>query len=311
MRVLVIGTSNSIFKGGYVDSLRQSPDVTSLVRTGPGGSTSIIIPYFGLDIDFSLFDMVVIDTSINDGAFASWGKLSSIDIMNNLEWLCCTAINSGCFPCFVLMPNKKFLGQQDPSFESYFRIAQKYKAGLVNGYKFAFDYAESNSVDVGTLFIDDLHLRVEISALLAPAILDSFRTLSPHRLVPNVDFRKIEAGSLGLPLIVRQTSLMSSPCGILPAQQVVTIPISEEESLVGVVFNAGQTSGVLNASGRRRSTTDIRTHYYGKNDLVVIARQITPPVGPQQGNVYLSLGSEEGSVAEIVGVLISRDVPAD
>lgn len=304
MKLLVLGTSNSILKGGYVDALRIHPNITTINRVGPGGSTSIMLPFFGEEIDFSEFDFVIVDTSINDGAFLDWGLLMESEAMDNLRWLLRTATTAGCMPVILCMPNRARMNGGDTALALYKKAASEYRAPLFDGYKFAETCAREIQRPVNELFQDDLHLLPSIAALMAPAIVDLCRETKCFP-TPSVAFRRIEAGDLNLPLRDRQTSLLSAQCAILSAEDCVCLALKLGERLAGVVYNAGRTSGSLIFKGQEKTAVNVRSHYFQKNDLVVAARQVSPSVRPHDGYVRLFLQhSDEVREAEIVGLIV-------
>jgi hypothetical protein len=155
MKIVVVGTSNSILRGGYADALRQTPEVTAFLRIGPGGSTSVILPYFGMDVVFAAFDCVVIDTSVNDGAFLGWGLLTEEDIRGNVEWLCHRARQQGCRPILLIMPNRSKLDDSDRAARIYREMAVLCGADVLDGYRFVARLQAQDGAAGPELFMDD------------------------------------------------------------------------------------------------------------------------------------------------------------
>lgn len=86
------------------------------------GSTSVILPYFGRDLDFADYDAVIIDTSINDSAFLGWGLIQRDEIRDNLTWALHQAIAAQCHPVILCLPNRTCLGNGDGAFDVYRQI---------------------------------------------------------------------------------------------------------------------------------------------------------------------------------------------
>ena len=306
MKLLVIGTSNSILRGGYADALREDARVQQFLRIGPGGSTSIILPYFGQDLDFGAFDRVIIDTSINDSAFLGWGLIRAADIRENLDWILPRAINAGCGPIILCLPNRtRMNGDEDAALPVYRQAARDYAVPLLNGYEFVAGHAAEQGQPVADLFSDDLHLQPAVARHLAPLLLDLCdRIPEPGTRPETVSFRRLEAGQIDLPRQYRRTSLTGADCAMLAPETNVPIRLAAHESLVGVAYNAGKSFGSLIIRGADTVAINVRSEYYAKHDLVVAARQISPAVAPRDGIVQMHMQDKSGSGAEIIGLLI-------
>lgn len=305
MRLLVLGTSNSILKGGYVDALSNRTEIAHLDRIGPGGSTSIMLPYFGAEVDFGSYDYLILDTSVNDGAFASWGALTQSEIIDNLRWLCHNATISGCSPVFLCMPNRTFLEGQDPTLASYLLVASEFSIPVLDGYQAVRQMAADDDLPVADFFIDDLHLRPEVAVRLAPQLLAMCCPVVRNPSGSDIpSFRCIEAGDLALPQQERRTSLLSARGATLSPDAEVEVILEDDEVLSGLVYNAGHTFGSIIFSGLDKMAMNVRSHYYQKNDLVVAARQISPGMQAKDGRVSIRMQRDADAIAEIVGLIV-------
>ena len=316
MRVVVLGTSNSILRGGYADALRQHPEVSDFLRIGPGGSTSVILPYFGMEVDFAAFDCAVIDTSVNDGAFLGWGLVSEDDIRCNVEWVCSQAVQRGCVPLLLIMPNRTKLDVSDRAAAIYKEMAPDCGALVLDGYGFVERHCARSGTTGQELFMDDLHLRADVAVELVPDLLALCRhtqkRLSPDQppqTGPVTDYRRIEARALADDIILRRTSLLQVDCVALAAEGRIRVGLEAGERLCGVVYNAAHSSGSLVFEGETRVALNVRSAYFGEHELVVLARQVSPAVAAQAGHVEIALQKSEGQ-AEIIGLLIKGGTPA-
>ncbi|MFD2845400.1 SGNH/GDSL hydrolase family protein [Paracoccus cavernae] len=309
MRLLVFGTSNSILKNGYVDALRNHPDVSRLERIGPGGSTSVMLPYVGADVIFSEYDYVVLDASVNDGAFLEWGLLRPDEIRENLLWVCKAALRAGCVPVFLCMPNRLHLDVGDQALGVYRAVADAVGLALVDGYAFVRATAETDGVPAADLFKDDLHLLPEVSARLAPRIIAACRpatgaSAAAAALGPAVRFRLIRAADLDLPISKRSTSLMEVDGVKIVVGQKLALQLNEGEQLCGAAYNAGHSFGSLIVAGNTKVAVNVRSHYFRKHDLVATVRQVSPAVAPQDGVVEVFLQKAEDVTAELLGFVV-------
>lgn len=305
MRVLVFGTSNAILKNGYVDALRAHPGVSRLDRVGLGGSSSIMLPYVGADVVFGEYDYVVLDCSVNDGAFVGWGILQPAEIRENLLWVCKAALQAGCVPILLCMPNRPHLEAEDPAIGVYREMASKYHLALIDGYAFAYATAAADGVPAGDLFMDDLHLRPEIAARLAPQIITACQPRAGGGIPePGVRFRLIHAKDFDLPQCKRATSLLNLDCAELALGQKLQMRLDDGEQICGAAYNAGHTFGSLIFDGSTKVAVNVRSHYFQKQDLVATMRQVSPAVSARDGTVQVYLQHAEGVTAELLGFVI-------
>lgn len=309
MRLAVIGTSNSILRGGYVDALREDARVDSLLRTGPGGSTSVILPYFGREVDFAAYDNVIIDTSVNDSAFLGWGLIRAVEIAENLDWILRRAIAAGCGPVLLCLPNRAHMGGGDAAFRVYRDAARRFGIPLLDGYVFAADYAADRGVPVAHLFSDDLHLRPEVARLLVPHLIGMCADVewkNRPQSEGETDFRIIPASTMGLPVHSRRTSLLKADCAQLSHGDRVQVQMQANETLVAICCNVCKTFNSIVFKGETTEIIHIKTDVFGKKDFLAAARQISPAVSPKDGVVEMSLQAASGPGAEIIGLLIRR-----
>lgn len=305
MRVLVFGTSNSILKSGYVDALRAHPDVTRLDRVGLGGSSSIMLPYVGADVVFGEYDYVVLDCSVNDGAFAGWGILQPSEIRENLLWVCKAALQAGCVPIFLCMPNRSYLDTEDPAIGVYREVVAECQLALIDGYAFVHATAAADGVAVGDLFMDDLHLRPEVAARLMPQVITACQPTTGGQLPnPGVRFRLIHAKSFDLPQCKRSTSLLNVDCAELVLGKKLQIRLEDGEQICGAAYNAGHTFGSIIFDGFTKVAINVRSHYFQKQNLVATVRQVSPAVPAQDGTVQVYLQHDEGVTAELLGFIV-------
>ena len=78
-KIIVLGTSNSILKGGWVDGLREAPEI-SVQNFSIGASASAFALWQILDADLSLPESsarILIDTVVNDEAFVDAARLDT------------------------------------------------------------------------------------------------------------------------------------------------------------------------------------------------------------------------------------------
>ncbi|MGI4810459.1 MAG: hypothetical protein ACRYF2_20410, partial [Janthinobacterium lividum] len=119
----VVGQSNSIIRGGFIDQLRRMGSV-SIERMGRiGASPSILAPFFMTEgflapCDYCLLDFCVVDAAgIEDRTYSTGQSLLWA------EWACHQARRYRCEPILVIIPRAHEIGERAPLVQLYREMA--------------------------------------------------------------------------------------------------------------------------------------------------------------------------------------------
>ena len=134
----VVGQSNSIIQGGFVDLLRRMGSVRFERLGRIGASPSILAPFFMTEgflagCEYCLLDFCVVDAAgIEDGTYSTERSLVWA------EWACHQARRYGCEPILVIIPRAHEIGELAPLVRLYREMAGRLRchfldAGAVAG----------------------------------------------------------------------------------------------------------------------------------------------------------------------------------
>ncbi len=295
-RICLIGTSNSIYRDGYAGAVEDDDRVISLTRYSMGASPSIIIPYFGSDINFKDFDTVIFETAINDRNYYKHGSIRKEQIRSFIEWGIQKATGSGCNVALLVMPSRK--GMLGPTISGmiYQKIASETGAVFLDGYDFTKTFSLATETQINDLFIDDFHLKKPIARKLGRVLLD--KILAPKRVrtsfISHGDkYYKIGAESISAVNVVRRSnSLMSEAFIELNGKHdQMLVRITPGHEIVGIVYNASKTSGKLRISSSKNTCVKlVTTKYFGspKDMLLIACPLIEGVVAGEDGLVRLA-----------------------
>lgn len=111
MKYSVIGQSNTLVKGNFVDQLREKfPQHEPMTLGRVGASTSVIIPFFAADKLFlSGSKFCVIDVCVIDAGMVAGGQLDINVAKLILTWFGHFSRANGCEPIFLIIPTEHHL----------------------------------------------------------------------------------------------------------------------------------------------------------------------------------------------------------
>ncbi|TCU14708.1 hypothetical protein [Rhizobium sullae] len=297
LRICLIGTSNSVYKDGYAGAIRDDKRVSSFTKFSMGASPSIIIPYFGSELDFSTFDFVIFETAINDRNYYKYGSIRKDQIRNFVEWGVSAAAKAGCHVALLVMPSRKAMNAPTISGTIYQRIAAETGATLLNGFDFVRTYAAALETQIDELFIDDFHIQKQIANRVGRVLIDKMvadRASKIKAPTSHGKYYRLHALHLQTPAVLRTTSLISEYFFILNNQsQEIQCSIPASDSIVGVTYNAAKSSGKLViSSSEAKCIKSLTTKYFGiDKELLLIACPLTNEVRPgADGLIRISLG---------------------
>ena len=299
MRVCVIGTSNAIYKDGYCGAIADDPRVSYFRKYCIGASPSIIIPYFAGMIDFADFDFVVFDTAINDSNYFKYGSIRKDQIRQFVEFGVNEAARAGCRPALLVMPSLKRFAKPTMARIIYSRIAAENDAVLLDGFTFAEDRAATSGGDLGSLLLDDFHLRKDIAREVGTLLVDRMAGKLQAKLPTQPAKSRFYSIRLAdhFPSVERSTSLAASRMvrlGHAPMQ--LSVPPGHE--VAGIVYNAAKTSGAIRIGPQ--VVKSLWTKYVGtpKDLLTIMAPVIAKSPVDASGRLTLQLAAAEDPITE-------------
>jgi len=257
-RVLVVGTSNGIRKGGYAEYLSDIVDVTNVSL---GASTSIHSIHSTHDVDFANYDYCVLDFCVNEEAPLRNGMMSWDDIDSILKNLICRATASRCLPVVLILPR---LLQVEPVIrDPYVRLAERHRIPYLDGYALV-ARLEALGVIKQAMFADSAHNRAWVSAMIAEILVAGMKALRPGWRKARWKAGRFTAIALpalteDVEIVQRATSRFSGEFIRLDGPGKVTIRNLPGVAVVGLRLNLARTNGFLRIND---TVLDLRNEYW-------------------------------------------------
>jgi hypothetical protein len=251
-RVCVMGTSNAIFRDGYVQALRSHHAVSRFENYSLGGSSSNAFGFWKERINFSEFDFVILDYCVNDTTLFHSGIQNAHNIASALTDALITLLVQKVTPLILMLP---LLWQENPIVPNIYRqIASKYGVEIFDGLEKVAGICSRQGCDRNSLFEDPYHLKRDISSLFACELLESAIGSASTRIqtrqiyVPHdkhLFLSSLQVFGDQFRYKERKTSLITAELADLRLGQVGDIHLNSDETLVGIVVDLANSKGVL------------------------------------------------------------------
>ncbi len=249
MRLAVIGTSNSVLRGGYTAGLADHPATAHVANFSLGASTTVVLPKVWAEQDLGGFDFILLDFAVNEEYWVGVETSSLAGIASILDDFV-SRLGQKTVPVVVVMPAITGLGRVLPVHDFYRAYARERGYPLYDG----FDYVTSRSAgeDASKMFMDRDHLARDHARAFGRHIADGLAGLSERPLarghrtaaLPDHRFHAIAADELtGGAFVRRQTSLTSVNLARLGPWDRIALAFDHGVEIIGVGVNLAQSNG--------------------------------------------------------------------
>jgi len=155
MDILVLGTSNAILKGGYVDGLRAALPSARIENRSIGASPGLQFARF-LDQDLSRYDAILFDSLVNDQNYIS--NIGELTYYRDLMRKIASSLSAQTRLIMVEMVNRRFFRQRSAVCDAYRSISDSLDLESLDFRAFA-AASLPPSLSMEELFADENHVR--------------------------------------------------------------------------------------------------------------------------------------------------------
>ena len=302
-RVLLIGTSNAVFTDGYAAALAGSDAFASFENRSVGLASSALFSVRAAALDFSRYDLCILDFCCNDASLLDGGATDTDMIRAQIEDAIATIAAAGCLPVILIYPIAKVMPDGGPVRDLYRRLALAHGLPFLDVYDlFARAGIAGSARD--RLFIDDMHMareparaigRLLVAALArrwpVPALGETATSVDgfAHRMAP----ASALVGQPGDALVERRTRLIAATCADLPPSH-RHLSIAADEEVVAVAADVGASNGYLTLRGQSATSLRLSTehHRVDGSRFVVGVWPVYPPVAASAAGIDIIVGPE-------------------
>jgi len=313
MRIAIIGTSNSILRGGYVAGIEKFPGVF-VKNMSRGASTTVLLPALVKKHDYGQYDYIVFDFGVNEEAWVRAGTTTLAQIQDNIETFLSCIHASNAVPVFCILARRDGISAELPVRRFYREFARTRGFPCFDSYEFLAERFPSSSSSP-PVFLDDEHLSREIAYQFGAhvaASLSSRQGCSSTRELKIVRCRRTEFVNYSqmetdsLHIVTRTSSLVDESFVQLSGTQAVRVNFPSASEIVGIAINRAQSRGGLRiVSGGVVSKCLWNDHNYKGDDHSLIYSVF--PIKNLPGSSFLLSPGEQDAVVELNGIVVRRD----
>jgi len=244
--ILVLGTSNSILKGGYVEGLRSELPEARIVNASIGASPGLQFGVF-LQKDIADFTYIIFDSTPNDEQYAYETRGYSEDVgINRILFELLSSISSKCNLIVIGFCNKRHLERKSNVYKIRHEMTRAVGGHFIDVSEYLLSYRILESNAASDLYEDHpAHPNVKISFKIGQLIAKKMRSNSfENRSGASIDFSgnfvavRISEVTSGYAIKTFKNSLMEDSFSVIHATERLNfVP----ERLVGFYVNSRAT----------------------------------------------------------------------
>jgi hypothetical protein len=299
-RFLIVGTSNSIRRGGYAEYLGRMPSL-KLTNVSIGASTSIHSIWRTSDVEFGDHDAAILDFAVNEDVMLRNGATSTESIRPIVAALICRATARHCLPVLLILPRQQTVESLARPF--YRALGQEFGLPVLDGYDVIEHLARTEGIAREAMFDDAAHVTSWVSALIAEILQEGLRRIlqRPARWreaewsTPRLEILDVTGqGGAETPVVERATSRFSSRFLRLGGPSRLELRVAPQSRIIGLRLNLRETNAFLRFPGSGEVVMDLRNSYYQseKYPVVISALPLPAPLAVPSGQLVIETLAE-------------------
>ena len=235
-RVLVLGTSNSILKNGWIYGFREQCDAgVEIHNASIGGSPGSQFSYWCTQ-DLSSYDHIIFDAIVNDENMMQQGHLGCFDRYKELLRQIISTMAHNSHLTILGFCNERFAQKRSDIYKAYQEISNEVSADFHSVIDFAL------KADKPT-FRDGAHISLDIACEFGRKLAQSLPEIPRKNSVAqsfSSSFKVIEVSSVSsAPTVVRENSMMRREFSMVKPGEVISFgPVGE---LIGMQIDSCAT----------------------------------------------------------------------
>lgn len=317
MDIVVIGTSNSILRGGYTAGLSADGGV-NVRNFSLGSSTSVVLPKILSEPFVESCDFIVFDFCVNEEYWVRTGRCSLEEIQERLFHFLSETRHLNAVPVIAVLPTISGLSATLPVHQFYRNFAQRHGYPLFDGFRFAAALAAARETSAETLFMDPEHLHREVAFEYGRIMASALREIHEARpergarseLAASYSYRTLTlSDSADARLVHRENSLTQGDFLQVGAGGSVNVSFENDVTLMGIGANIGESNDWVKIRGKsgERSIKLAGSNYKGTGSSLIYVVFPFSTLSGREFNLFSVKKEAENSVAEVAGFTVRGD----
>lgn len=284
MKCAVIGTSNSLMKQNYLQTLRKISHLDGFDNYSVGGSPNILLPYVLSQHDLSAYGVALLETSVNDVWLIRSGAISQDRVARHLIDAAAYLKERGIQPVILILPVNSEVPEIGLLRRMLRKIAADQKLPLLDGYSVLEALRPLTRCPPEALFSDASHIAADLAEIIACQLQSLLETLTPETRSPKrvrkypYSFLAAEGGQP----VARQNSLFSKRYVRLTADQAISFDFKTPQELIGFAVNVTACSALVEVTidGGETRHFDFRFAGIPENQILSFFHSLAPNPQP-------------------------------
>lgn len=258
MRILVLGSSNSIGQTSYIAHLGRMPGF-EITNRSIGASSTTAGLFSALGVGVKNHDFSIVDYEINEQGSMNYGLKSEEDVRRDIRAQIFLLRKDAVTPIVAIMPTTRGRDRATRAEELHIEACREVGTPYFNIAEL-FRLAHRRGAAWAPMMRDDFHMSADTTPVVSEILA---RALKNFHEAPQISqewkgditpVRIIQAAPLVTPerRKWRQSNHRSAWCAILREGKRMILPIGANERLLGVLINSGCLGGkiIFRADGR-------------------------------------------------------------
>jgi hypothetical protein len=274
LNVTVIGTSNSILRGGWSYGLRESPHVEVFNIYSLGFSTTVLLPKVMAEPGLADSDFVLLDFEVNEEDAIFWKQAGVEEIRGRVLDFIVRALPAKAIPVFVSMPCTRHIGKQTSARQLYSALARELGVPYFDCYEFLDKVLGPHADGWEVYFLDPAHMKPPYAYEFGKRITESLARIdrTAIRRAERTEMLKIysyrwivDSAPINCERFVRKTSLVEECFVRMRPGDLLTFGFDTDVNLVAIGVNIAQSDAaiiVTSESGTSTGQVNLRTHHF-------------------------------------------------
>lgn len=289
MKVLLSGTSNSILARGIQHGISTHPAVSQFNNISFGASGIVAVGDHLRKINFSDFDLCVLDYHVNEAVLLQMGLSSLAESLSNLAAMCHAATQAGCLPIITIFPLSNRFHLDRPFETAVTETLAPFGLPIFNLYPLVARLSKDMGRPTDHFFHDPNHIHRNLGNLFGAGIIDVMKTYLeqpiktidtglPYNSLTFAPFTDLRINGLSS-VVQRSTRLLSVELlHCEPGARLTVLQRHQQMDLAGITFNASRSWGAWldTVSGAKVLESINPNLFTNKRHLTIVALPCAP-----------------------------------
>lgn len=307
LHILVLGTSNAVLLDGYTSDLSKHPDVANVDVRSMGASSCISFAFFAEKIDFTAYDICIIEAFINDNCWIGMNKIQPETVLTCVKQIAAACLQHDCLPLHLMLPSGWIEEPHPPYVDIALKLHDEANLPFLDGFSLIKAMVEAGAVKSWFFRDDNWHVSQAFCADIADIVVVAVTRLQdlprPERGVFSVArqivFIPAEKAALAAESRVshHSSALLSGSSVDLPIGETLEF-VLPQGLLVGAVCNHATTNAAVEFAANETRLASFVSSNFGHPKPVFTTRPLAKALTMADGRLRVTALADDAAIVE-------------